>query len=422
MPFKFGPTFSLPAYTLIFVLALSGIASEQKQSDSPGQGLYLLAATPTQNVNYGTNRYPTTLYRANTAKKLEVVREITSEKDGSAAVQSAGDVIFVLDNLNFTVHIIHTKDPVKPDSLTFNADRRGAAVDLQAGVTPVTPAGSVPHLLLPMVIPQSNKEEDEREIPSPPAWTLVSVSGDATQDAGRIQFDQWNEYAAMRFEGTPGIPILSLWPGVWIDGDTLTFRNFANPPRSVVVDKAPRSLPTNRRFDVEAVDDHYLVMRNPPYLPESGTLLRDRSRDSWKKIAIEGDQSRLRLFGQWLATDVEMESSGPFADDKPEKSGERDSRTSRLPSVYGEYSSYCFMNHRSFPGILVLQNLGDGRTIRMETHQEDSEILWVGGDVVLYRINDEIYRAEIIGSQLRNATLIVKDDDVPEVHWVFFSE
>jgi hypothetical protein len=39
---------------------------------------------------------------------------------------------------------------------------------------------------------------------------------------------------------------------------------------------------------------------------------------------------------------------------------------------------------------------------------------------VLYRINDTIYQARIADTQLRETSVIVKDDDVPEVHWVFW--
>jgi len=74
------------------------------------------------------------------------------------------------------------------------------------------------------------------------------------------------------------------------------------------------------------------------------------------------------------------------------------------------------------PGVLVLQNLADGRKIRIETGQEDSEILTVDQEKVLYRVNDTIYQAHIVGEQLKDSTVVVKDEDVPEIHWVFWSK
>jgi hypothetical protein len=396
---------------------LSAYAFAYGQEGASNQKLYLLAATPAENVSYATNKYPTTLYRVSSAKKLDVVREITSEKQDAAAVQAAGNAIFVLDLPNFTVHVIHTDDPIKADSVTFNTDRKAITIDVQGGLVASVEQGSAPHILLPMVMPRGN---------SPPTITLVNVSSSSVGTAPRVQFDKWQEYASLRFEGTPGIPIMTLPFNVSANDTNVVFRDFPDPdhfptqnPRTVIDKAPPASLRTREvGFHLEASNDQYLVLRNP----SAGTLIHDRVHDTWKRITIEGDQSRLRLFGEWLATDVEVNSSGPFGVDKPEKSGERDSRTNRLPSVYGEYGSYCSLNRRSFPGVLVLQNLADDRTIRIETHQEDSEILWASGDEVLYRVNDEIYRSQITGGQMRNSSLVVKGDDVSEVHWVFFAE
>jgi hypothetical protein len=40
----------------------------------------------------------------------------------------------------------------------------------------------------------------------------------------------------------------------------------------------------------------------------------------------------------------------------------------------------------------------------------------------LYRVNDPIYSAQIEGDKLGPPTPVVKNDDVPEVHWVFWSK
>ena len=52
----------------------------------------------------------------------------------------------------------------------------------------------------------------------------------------------------------------------------------------------------------------------------------------------------------------------------------------------------------------------------------DSEILDVSGDIVLYRVNDAIYQARITGNQINDKKILVKDEDVPEIHWVFWSK
>ena len=91
-----------------------------------------------------------------------------------------------------------------------------------------------------------------------------------------------------------------------------------------------------------------------------------------------------------------------------------------LPDVRQEFADmrmYCVI-----PGLLILDNLADGRRITLKTHEEDSEILDVRKDgLVLYRVNDEIFSTNIEGDRLSAPILVVKGEDVPEVHWAFWS-
>ena len=58
----------------------------------------------------------------------------------------------------------------------------------------------------------------------------------------------------------------------------------------------------------------------------------------------------------------------------------------------------------------------------MDVGREDSEILWVGNNKVIYRVNDTIYEARITAKQIQDRTVIVKDKDFPENHWVFWAQ
>ncbi|MGH9403761.1 MAG: hypothetical protein ACRD2P_16870 [Terriglobia bacterium] len=111
----------------------------------------------------------------------------------------------------------------------------------------------------------------------------------------------------------------------------------------------------------------------------------------------------------------------PAGDNNQGHENERLQATRLLPSVNMQYSAN-EGNTRIIPGILVLDNLLDGRRITLQTNEEDSEILDVRSDgLVLYRVNDSIFSAQIEGDKLSAPTLVVKDDDVQEVHWAFWS-
>jgi hypothetical protein len=90
-----------------------------------------------------------------------------------------------------------------------------------------------------------------------------------------------------------------------------------------------------------------------------------------------------------------------------------------VPDVRDEY--YNAFRDLYIPGKLALQNLADNRRMVLDTGQEGSEVLVVrpNGDF-LYRVNDSIYSVRIAGNQIEKGSLIVKDTDVPEIHWAFY--
>ena len=69
---------------------------------------------------------------------------------------------------------------------------------------------------------------------------------------------------------------------------------------------------------------------------------------------------------------------------------------------------------------MLMNDLEDGRKIVIDTGQEDSEVLWADDKAVLYRVNDTIYQAKITGDRVESPSVVVKDRDVPEIHWAFW--
>ena len=157
--------------------------------------------------------------------------------------------------------------------------------------------------------------------------------------------------------------------------------------------------------------------------------VHDRRLNTWKEIksAATAGYAR-RIFGSWLATIVVVYTIGEGNPENPGRKNERGCEIQErgcqaqlLPDVRDLYPEVA-AREVSIPGTLLLDNLEDGRRITLDTRQEDSEILDVRNDgLVLYRVNDSIFAGQIEGDKLSKPTLVVKDDDVPEVHWVFWS-
>jgi hypothetical protein len=407
-------------------------------SPTPGQAiaplgqrqLYLLAGTPSL---HGRSDYPATLYELSSDKKLKFVREVVSRDSRLHLVRAHGDVIFVVypHPASTTVSIIHAADPTRPDEVPFTHSphpirpgdiafsKQGVFVDDFATVVSVSPDSSL-DLLIPWITDSS--------VPAQLRGTLASVSSRQTGSDPRVKFDTWQEYAALRWEGIPGGPALDsniLGSPV---SDKLTISLFGH---DIILDSLPPSLrgPDRKNsLSIVAASELYLLLAVLPTpqqltsgsLPEFTELfVHDRVKDRWRTSHIDGNLSASRLFGNWLVTRVQI--ANPSSKPNPGKENQRGLNPAGRPNIQEQYDQLARLDHLWLPGTLILENLADGRKIRIQTGQADSEILWVGPDVFLYRVNDTIFQAKIVGDQIRDTTLVVKDDDVPEIHWVFWS-
>lgn len=107
----------------------------------------------------------------------------------------------------------------------------------------------------------------------------------------------------------------------------------------------------------------------------------------------------------------------------PVSDGERNLSRKSLwyPDVYDQYNG-TFLCCR-LPGQVTLRNLADGRVVTLTTGIRDTEILDIESDgTMLYRADDKIYQTKIAGSEIAPASLVAQGDDVPEVHWAFWSK
>lgn len=378
---------------------------------APGR-LYLLAGTPTPN---SPDSFPVSLYQVGKNQKLEVVREVAQQSDGLKVVREWGDVIFVV-HLHANpqlVTVIHMDDPTRPDDVRLEFK----SIYPDTGMTLVAAPKAKPNvLLLPWISDFGNPEH--------PVWEVASVSSALLQSQPRVTLGARGQYSALRYEGGTGGPeVVPPVSGVVVNGEVAFFLG-----QPVVIGVAPPTIRANGHrvypLVVATSEKYFLVsIRSSTPRDKLGTsedlFLHDRLENRWRTITIEGNWSECRLFEPWLATIVRMVNTDQK--EGPGRQNERSAQSDRLPDVQQEYRNWAG-RYYWLPGILTLQNLADGRKIRIVTGQEDSEILRADGDVVLYRVNDTIYQARIEGDQLKDTSVVVKDEDVPEIHWAFWSK
>lgn len=409
----------LVAFLLLFLAAW--IASVSASPAVGGRRLFLLAGTPTVQSPV---TYPVDLYYVAPNRTLALVRQIVPQSAGLFTVlDDEGNNIYVAyPHINpTTLSIVHKERPALKDTIIFNPG--GLAVDNTA-VGVAAGKGFQSYALFPLLRRTGGDS-------SPIHVDLTSVAGDAAGDEPRIKINEWSQYQSFRMRGAPGGP---LGPGFTTLGEIrnnyveLQLSVPGRPPflgqpsdSELELASAPPDVPVAERsgpFYIAVANRGFLAIGSTPGHPS--LYVYDRLQKTWKLIdSTSTIQYARRIFGSWLATIVEVWRPGN--PQNPGREDERDTGTRLLTNIREAYAFWAGRDVH-IPGILVLDNLEDGRRITLQTNEEDSEILDVRSDgLVLYRVNDLIFSAQIEGDKLSAPTLVVKDDDVPEIHWAFWS-
>jgi len=397
-------------------------------AEEPQGKWYFLSGTSTEDTD---RHFPAVLYGANLiTKKLNPIRQVVAGDDGVHSILQYDSTIFVnYPNLPpTTVSVIHSGNPSVADEIIFNPEGKKDKIVFN-------PKGRV-LIDTKLAIAESNEGslEELMWLVSGPedrsGGVVISVAQRSSERGERIQRGAWQEYSSLRFEGYPGGPAMQPALVGSLRDNTV---GITVSGKYVIVDRLSDDIVRNVRGEslhYFAVTNRYLIFAIPHRLEElqSGAVAKevshtayvhDRQTNRWTAVSIDGSCSRTRIFGPWLASIVQFWH--PNHPPNPGASNERNVETDTLPNVREMYAMFAGQNC-FIPGDLALHNLRTGQTIAFHTGQEDSEILRVEGETVLYRVNDTIYQAKIGGDQLKDATVVVKDEDVPEIHWAFWSK
>ncbi len=404
--------------TAVAALVLLLAAPLASFAQTKPEHLYLLGETA---LDKGDARFPWTpgldLYAVDPSHNLKLVREIVPAGDpahpgdygdGFYAVRDDTDSKIYVTYPNIipsVLSVIHKSTPMVEDEVEFNPDH---FVVLNTDFGIAAGDGRQSYLLCTFLPPIPNRDPYPKGISS----YLVSVAGDAPAKGSRVRQADWTMFSSFRYQGEP--------PG---QSDILGYIKGGHVRSQVQAGVGPYTLPVDLDFEppfsldtspgnicvIVAANSRWFAFvpllrrdRTGPYVGAPFVCIHDRKLNTWKKLESASTVANTRrIFGSWLATIIEVWVPGEFAENPGTENG---------PS------------NTSIPGILVLDNLEDGRRIVLNTGQADSEILAVRDDgLVAYRVNDSIFAAQIEGNELGKPTLIVNDDEVPGIHWVFWS-
>ena len=174
-----------------------------------------------------------------------------------------------------------------------------------------------------------------------------------------------------------------------------------------------------KEFHLEVNNDSVLVLgqfsarvSNPGGLGYSLYDIYDKKNGQWRALQVPGSRSRAVGFGAWIAFSI-LEGSSTL--ESPGRSERREKET-----PFGHPVDWSFKRLKLYsPGMLFLYHAQTQKQYTILTHQGDSQVLVVDGDVVYYRVNRSILKARIGSPDIDKPTVIVEDDIVPDIHWAF---
>ncbi len=419
----------LTPFRTIFLVLLIACVSGAAKAGTKAEHLYLLAGTPIDN---DPASYPATLYTVGPNASLETVRQIFSKRQGLFDVRDDLEGrLYAMSESQDILSVIHERNPHRIDIVkidpNFYSPAWGVVAPPGQGSSAVLPGSGI----------------------GPHRWEIVTVAGSPTVNP-RASAGTWALYRWFRYRGAPVVPWFEMVPipgGNIVNGKILLGPVWA---MAGVINVVPPALPPSVGAHVITIEDskgtrhvtvgevvivadtaRFFAFAATPFYSKKWPVpvyVQNKATKRWMVIDSPFIKLWPRVFGSWLATTINQPN--PTGRKSPGVKNERSvpgymSSTSRFPDIWGELG-YWGGPHGIvriyMPGKLLLQNLVDGRKITIETGQQDSEVLDVGKNgLVLYRVNNEIFSTRIEGDKLSVPKLVVKGEDVPEVHWVFWS-
>lgn len=223
-----------------------------------------------------------------------------------------------------------------------------------------------------------------------------------------------------------------------LQGDTIN--NLLRIPSPLEIDSVyPINLPNHFKVSIYGTgaggrviinNPHVIVMYFFEFNDKTITYrIFDKEKQEWSILTmptVERGKLLMNNYGQWLVGCNRVKNENGIGKIPLEESRMpginlwKKERTKYSPSILYLTESYERFNAQ---GYLYLYNYKTKAYIEWNTGQADSEILLVKNDVVFYRKYDEIHKVKIIkGKELGQDEVILKNKNVPSIHWAFFKE
>ena len=278
----------------------------------------------------------------------------------------------------------------------------------------------------------------EPSAPGGPLWpsalTFVPLKGGAV-----IQLPL-EDTRYVRWAGFPGGPLDNLHLQIELRGDPLSVPQGPAVKVSIGIARPPYLKTYTGNLTLVANDDDRTILESAD---EPGVIdVLDKAKNEWRRIPTPFG-GVLRAFGPWVAglevrsanlnsapskkalivvTGKEERAVSPGSKKRMSEKIRASSDASDDDSASVEdYFAMKNLQGTVYPGELFVLNLNTGAQIRISTGSGDSEVLLVANGVIYYRVDDALFRADIVGSSLSNTVKLAEGPEIVQAHWAFLN-
>jgi hypothetical protein len=189
-------------------------------------------------------------------------------------------------------------------------------------------------------------------------------------------------------------------------------KNFIPPDSVCVLDKAENRMLVNNT-EVSVIMTERLQERETGSLGETNWIIHDKLKDKWYIWMVEGSQTSIRAFkDQWIGGIIMGSFNRSFRSWSEEEINNEvsDRGEGRCASGWADTNS----DKR-----LYAYNAGTRQYLEFPTEYYYAELLYVDNEELYYRDDDAIYRRKITADGLGEPELIIENDYVLNIHWMY---
>jgi hypothetical protein len=239
----------------------------------------------------------------------------------------------------------------------------------------------------------------------------------------------------VRLSGSVGGALVQESQIAWVRGDPLQVligglsgsTGIPRPPYLAASANRP-----GESYHLAAVNDSVALLT--PYLPKPAAAdvidIYEQRTHTWRRATLPFSVSSVRAFGPWVTAISTEPRGGPgygagrteFDADEfsaMRASPGKEKRMAEKLDARQTVDDGFDISPNYFPGDLLALDSRTDQRYTIHTGEGDSEVILATDAAIYSRVNDAVFRADLVSGKLAAGVKIAEGPDVPQAHWAF---